>query len=138
MIRIVADLCTGCGLCVEVCPAEDKETPDRKALNMSPLLPLRAEEVKNFDQIKVGDEIVARRYLAIVVSAVKVDAEQAQQAGGYSGRELAARFGVTGFPTLVLLDGEGRVLARTSGYQDSRGLLRWLDGAAGRSGACPP
>jgi hypothetical protein len=32
-------------------------------------------EVKNFDQIKVGDEIVARRYLAIVVSAVKVDAD---------------------------------------------------------------
>jgi hypothetical protein len=32
-------------------------------------------EVQNLDQIKVGDEIVARRYLAIVVSAVKVDAD---------------------------------------------------------------
>jgi len=30
-------------------------------------------EVRNLDQIQVGDEIVARRYLAIVVSAVKVD-----------------------------------------------------------------
>jgi hypothetical protein len=32
-------------------------------------------EVENLDQINAGDEIVARRYLAIVVSAVKVDAD---------------------------------------------------------------
>jgi Cu/Ag efflux protein CusF len=32
-------------------------------------------EVQDLEQIQVGDEIVARRYLAIVVSAVQVDAD---------------------------------------------------------------
>jgi len=29
--------CTGCGLCVEVCPARNKTEPKRKAINMTPL-----------------------------------------------------------------------------------------------------
>ncbi|MGQ0603218.1 MAG: pyruvate:ferredoxin (flavodoxin) oxidoreductase [Anaerolineales bacterium] len=29
--------CTGCGLCVEVCPAKNKTEPKRKAINMTPL-----------------------------------------------------------------------------------------------------
>jgi pyruvate-ferredoxin/flavodoxin oxidoreductase len=28
--------CTGCGMCVEVCPAKDKEVEGRKAINMTP------------------------------------------------------------------------------------------------------
>jgi pyruvate-ferredoxin/flavodoxin oxidoreductase len=35
--------CTGCNLCVEVCPAKDKSAVGRKAINMAPQLPLREE-----------------------------------------------------------------------------------------------
>ena len=40
--------CTGCGLCVEVCPIRDKQNPGRKALNMAPQPPLRERERANW------------------------------------------------------------------------------------------
>jgi pyruvate-ferredoxin/flavodoxin oxidoreductase len=36
--------CTGCSLCVEVCPAKDRAHPRRKAINMTPQLPVREQE----------------------------------------------------------------------------------------------
>jgi pyruvate-ferredoxin/flavodoxin oxidoreductase len=42
--------CTGCSLCVEVCPAKDKTNVSRKAINMQPQLPLRAEGRKNWER----------------------------------------------------------------------------------------
>jgi pyruvate-ferredoxin/flavodoxin oxidoreductase len=41
--------CTGCGACVFVCPAKSKEEEGKKAINMHPQLPLREEEIKNWD-----------------------------------------------------------------------------------------
>jgi pyruvate-ferredoxin/flavodoxin oxidoreductase len=38
--------CTGCGACVEICPAKDRENPDRKAINMTEQLPIRDRERK--------------------------------------------------------------------------------------------
>jgi pyruvate-ferredoxin/flavodoxin oxidoreductase len=35
-IQVAPDDCTGCGMCVEVCPAHDKEAVRRKAMNMEP------------------------------------------------------------------------------------------------------
>jgi len=40
-IQVAVEDCTGCRLCVEVCPAKDKSNVSRKALNMHPQLPLR-------------------------------------------------------------------------------------------------
>ncbi len=48
-LQVAAEDCTGCQLCVEVCPAKDKSNPSRKALNMSPQIPLRETERENFD-----------------------------------------------------------------------------------------
>ena len=42
-IQVSAEDCTGCRLCVEVCPARDRSTPARKALNMAPQRPLREQ-----------------------------------------------------------------------------------------------
>ena len=42
---------------------------------------------------------------------------------------LASRFGVAGYPTLVLLSPEGRVLARRSGYLSASDFLAWIDQA---------
>ena len=41
--------CTGCGLCVEVCPAKDKSQVGRKAINMAPQPPIRERENINWD-----------------------------------------------------------------------------------------
>jgi pyruvate-ferredoxin/flavodoxin oxidoreductase len=48
-IQVAVEDCTGCQLCVEVCPAVDKKNPARKSLNMHPQLPLRERERANWD-----------------------------------------------------------------------------------------
>ncbi len=48
-IQVAPEDCVGCMLCVEVCPAHDKENPERKALNMHPQPPLRQQERLNWD-----------------------------------------------------------------------------------------
>ncbi len=48
-LQVAAEDCTGCQLCVQVCPAKDKANPSRKALNMVPQIPLRETERENFD-----------------------------------------------------------------------------------------
>ena len=48
-IQVAPEDCTGCGLCVENCPAKDKTNPLRKAINMADQPPLRESEAKNFE-----------------------------------------------------------------------------------------
>lgn len=47
-IQVVED-CTGCGLCVEFCPAKNKREVRFKAINMQPQVPLRETERVNWD-----------------------------------------------------------------------------------------
>ncbi|HLO28343.1 MAG TPA: pyruvate:ferredoxin (flavodoxin) oxidoreductase, partial [Anaerolineales bacterium] len=48
-VQVAPEDCTGCTLCVEVCPAKDKTQVGRKALNMAAQPPLREQEAKNWD-----------------------------------------------------------------------------------------
>lgn len=48
-LQVAPEDCTGCSLCVEVCPAKDKSNVGRKAINMSPQLPLLEQERENWD-----------------------------------------------------------------------------------------
>ncbi|MEH2432672.1 MAG: pyruvate:ferredoxin (flavodoxin) oxidoreductase [Nostoc sp.] len=48
-IQVAPEDCTGCTICVNICPAKDKSEPLRKAINMAQQLPLREEERKNWD-----------------------------------------------------------------------------------------
>src|SRR5262249_26476857 len=41
--------CTGCNLCVNVCPAKDRTNPKHKAIDMRPQAPLRNDERTNYD-----------------------------------------------------------------------------------------
>jgi pyruvate-ferredoxin/flavodoxin oxidoreductase len=48
-LQVSPDDCTGCSLCVEVCPAKDKRQAGRKAINMAPQPPIREQENRNWD-----------------------------------------------------------------------------------------
>ncbi len=48
-LQVAPEDCTGCGLCVEVCPAKDKTNPKHKAINMTPQAAIREPERANFD-----------------------------------------------------------------------------------------
>ena len=48
-LQVAPEDCTGCKLCVEVCPAKSKTEVKHKALNMAPQAPLRQPESENWE-----------------------------------------------------------------------------------------
>ena len=48
-LQVYLEDCTGCNLCVEVCPAIDTVNPNRKAINMSDKEPVLQTEKKNIE-----------------------------------------------------------------------------------------
>ncbi len=48
-IQVAPDDCTGCGVCVDICPAKSKEEAKHKAINMEPKLDHLEVERANFD-----------------------------------------------------------------------------------------
>jgi len=47
--QVAPEDCTGCTLCVDICPIRDKSNASRKALNMQPQAPLREAERSNWE-----------------------------------------------------------------------------------------
>jgi len=47
-LQVAPEDCTGCGLCVAICPFKDKANPNHKAIDMTPQMPLRESEAKNY------------------------------------------------------------------------------------------
>ncbi len=47
-IQVAPEDCTGCGLCVQICPAKDRSNPRHKAIDMTPQRPLRDAERENY------------------------------------------------------------------------------------------
>src|ERR1035437_9280102 len=48
-LQIAVEDCTGCGLCVDVCPVKNKKETKFKAINMKEQLPIREAERANWD-----------------------------------------------------------------------------------------
>ncbi|MEA3371970.1 MAG: thiamine pyrophosphate-dependent enzyme, partial [Campylobacterota bacterium] len=48
-IQVAVEDCTGCSLCVEVCPAKNKSQTNLKAINMTPQVDVYDEGVENWD-----------------------------------------------------------------------------------------
>ena len=48
-LQVAPEDCTGCAVCVEVCPVKSKSDSSHKALNMAPQEPLREAERENWD-----------------------------------------------------------------------------------------
>ena len=47
--QISPEDCTGCGLCVEVCPSKNKQDPGKKAINLVPVEKTLEQEKKNWE-----------------------------------------------------------------------------------------
>ena len=47
--QVAPEDCTGCGLCVDICPIKDKSNASRKALNMAAQVPLKQDEANNWN-----------------------------------------------------------------------------------------
>ena len=48
-VQVAPEDCTGCTLCVEVCPAKSKQDPKVKAINMKPQPQIREQEKVNYE-----------------------------------------------------------------------------------------
>jgi len=48
-IQVAVEDCTGCGICVDICPAKNKQETRLKAINMQEQIPLRERERTNWD-----------------------------------------------------------------------------------------
>jgi len=48
-LQVAPEDCTGCAVCVEVCPVKSKSDSSKKAINMAPQVPLRESERENWE-----------------------------------------------------------------------------------------
>src|SRR4029453_4660751 len=57
---------------------------------------------------------------------VRVDGEEAEPRDGSRGAELADKYGGRMFPPHVLIDGDGRVVAKAPGFMEPQAFLSWF------------
>jgi pyruvate-ferredoxin/flavodoxin oxidoreductase len=109
-LQVAVEDCTGCALCVDVCPAKNKKETRLKAINMAPQLPLRETERENWDFFfKIPD--LDRRKVA--VSKVK-DSQFLQPLFEFSG--ACSGCGETPYVKLVTqLFGDRTIIANATG-----------------------
>jgi pyruvate-ferredoxin/flavodoxin oxidoreductase len=71
-VQVAPDDCTGCGVCVSVCPVKSKTDPAHRSLNMAPKDPIAAAERSNFqffttlpepDRTKVTTDVKSTQFL---------------------------------------------------------------------------
>jgi pyruvate-ferredoxin/flavodoxin oxidoreductase len=63
-LQVSPEDCTGCGICVDVCPARNKSETRLKAINMTPIAPLMESEKANWEFF-LGLPEVDRRKLKV-------------------------------------------------------------------------
>ena len=133
-IQVAPEDCTGCGLCVEACPAKDKALPSRKAINMADQPPLRDAEVVNWNFFLDLPEVDRT---AIPLTTVK-NSQLLQPLFEFSG--ACAGCGETPYLKLVSqLFGERTVIANATGcssiYGGNLPTTPWAHNRDGRGPA---
>ncbi len=67
------------------------------------------------------------------VVPVRVDSEETAVRGGLRGDELALRYAIEVYPTIVVVDEKGREVARNTGFMDADEFLEWIDTVMARA-----
>jgi pyruvate-ferredoxin/flavodoxin oxidoreductase len=133
-IQVAPEDCTGCGICVEICPAKNKTETRLKALNMAPQPPLRVPERDNWDFFLKIPELDRRKIRPTTIRQQQVQEPLFEFSGACSG------CGET--PYLKLLSqlfGDRALIANATGcssiYGGNLPTTPWAKNAEGRGPA---
>ncbi|KAA0875474.1 pyruvate:ferredoxin (flavodoxin) oxidoreductase [Nitrincola tapanii] len=132
--QVAPEDCTGCGLCVEICPIKDKTQPGRRALNMQPLAPLLEMEKHNWEYFLSLPEVDRRELRLDVIKEAMLTQPLFEFSGACSG------CGETPYLRLASqLFGERMVIANATGcssiYGGNLPTTPWSQTLAGRGPA---
>ncbi|HVR37664.1 MAG TPA: pyruvate:ferredoxin (flavodoxin) oxidoreductase, partial [Thermoanaerobaculia bacterium] len=133
-IQVAPEDCTGCTLCVDVCPAKSKIVPDRKALYMKPQPPLREDEAKNWDWFLKLPELDREKITPNLIRSIQVAQPLFEFSGACTG------CGETPYLKLMTqLFGDRVVVANATGcssiYGGNLPTTPWTTNADGRGPA---
>jgi pyruvate-ferredoxin/flavodoxin oxidoreductase len=133
-IQVAPEDCTGCGICVDICPAKNKAETRLKAINMMPQPPLRESERENWDFFLSIPELDRRRIRAGNIRQQQVQEPLFEFSGACSG------CGETPYLKLVSqLFGDRAVIANATGcssiYGGNLPTTPWTKNADGRGPA---
>ena len=133
-IQVAPEDCTGCGVCVDVCPVKNKSEVRLKAINMLPQPPLRAPESENWDFFLKIPELDRRKIKVGTIRQQQVQEPLFEFSGACSG------CGETPYLKLVSqLFGDRAVVANATGcssiYGGNLPTTPWAKNADGRGPA---
>ncbi len=133
-IQVAPEDCTGCGVCVDICPVKNKQETRLKAINMVPQPPLRASESENWDFFLKLPELDRRKIKVGTIRQQQVQEPLFEFSGACSG------CGETPYVKLVSqLFGDRAVVANATGcssiYGGNLPTTPWAKNADGRGPA---
>ncbi len=133
-LQVAVEDCTGCGVCVDICPVKNKKETKLKAINMKEQLPLRDQERVNWDFFLTLPELDRTK---IPVTKVK-DSQFMQPLFEFSG--ACSGCGETPYVKLVSqLFGDRAVIANATGcssiYGGNLPTTPWTKNIEGRGPA---
>jgi pyruvate-ferredoxin/flavodoxin oxidoreductase len=133
-IQVAPEDCTGCGICVDICPAKNKSQTRLKAINMNPQPPLREPERENWDFFLTIPEIDRRRVKAGTIRQQQVQEPLFEFSSACSG------CGETPYIKLATqLFGDRMIVANATGcssiYGGNLPTTPWTQNADGRGPA---
>jgi pyruvate-ferredoxin/flavodoxin oxidoreductase len=133
-IQVAPEDCTGCGICVDVCPVKNKAVTKLKAINMVPQPPLRAPEASNWEFFLKIPELDRRKIKTNNIRQQQVQEPLFEFSGACSG------CGETPYLKLVSqLFGDRSVIANATGcssiYGGNLPTTPWAKNADGRGPA---
>jgi pyruvate-ferredoxin/flavodoxin oxidoreductase len=133
-IQVSPEDCTGCGICVDMCPVKNKSAAALKAINMRPQPPLRESENQNWNYFLSIPDLDRRR---IKVSSVR---QQQVQRPLFEFSGACAGCGETPYLKLISqLYGDRAVIANATGcssiYGGNLPTTPWAKNDQGRGPA---
>jgi pyruvate-ferredoxin/flavodoxin oxidoreductase len=133
-IQVAPEDCTGCGVCVDVCPAKNKSETRLKAINMTPQPPLREPERENWEFFLNIPELDRRKIKLTTIRQQQIQEPLFEFSGACAG------CGETPYLKLVSqLFGDRAVIANATGcssiYGGNLPTTPWAKNAEGRGPA---